>query len=106
MDKVVLMKDGRILANGTYNELQSDPHLQEVLEANTRVLKRSIDFTEYQRYQEVEEAETSLGYPIGNTRLEQDSSRNTTLKIVSPSQKSLRSTVDRSLDSSLPVFAG
>ena len=40
-DRIVVMKEGRIQAVGTFNELQTNPILQEVLEINRKNLEES-----------------------------------------------------------------
>ena len=35
-DRLLVIKDGQIQALGTYEELKNDPHLQEVIEINSR----------------------------------------------------------------------
>ena len=40
-DRIVVVKEGKIQAVGTYDELQSNPVLQEVLEINRKNLEES-----------------------------------------------------------------
>ena len=40
-DRLVVIKDGRLTAVGTFEELQNDPHLQEVLAINKRNLEET-----------------------------------------------------------------
>ena len=35
-DRLVILKDGQIQATGTYDEMQDNPHLQEVLSINKK----------------------------------------------------------------------
>ena len=35
-DRLVILKDGQIQSTGTYDEMQGDPHLQEVLRINRK----------------------------------------------------------------------
>lgn len=40
-DKIIVLKNGKIQAFGTFNELQNDPHLQGVLNINKKNLEES-----------------------------------------------------------------
>lgn len=40
-DRIVILKEGRIWANGSFEELQSNPHLQEVLAIKKRNLEET-----------------------------------------------------------------
>ena len=40
-DRIVVLKDGKIQANGSFAEIQDDPHLQVVLEINRKNLEES-----------------------------------------------------------------
>ena len=40
-DRIMVLKDGKIQAFGTFAELQNDPHLQGVLEINKKNMEES-----------------------------------------------------------------
>ena len=40
-DRIIVLKDGQVQASGTFDSLQSNPHLQEVLEINKKNMDQS-----------------------------------------------------------------